>query len=202
MLHLTSQSIGRKKGPGGSSWFDVEIDGKCSTPACPRGGRPTRTAWSDCVPPTGLCQAATPSITCATLTDFNGIALASIWSDTAMSGSADRKRYVVQTNPKVIARCIIDDDRPGDFVIDPTCGGGTSALWPNSTVDVGSPSTPHVWLSPSPASGLDGGLRLLPARPARARRGWGLRLRDQPRVTLGQIAKSEDPETVAVRPAP
>ena len=32
LASLTSQSIGRKKGPGASSWFDVEIDGKSFDP--------------------------------------------------------------------------------------------------------------------------------------------------------------------------
>ena len=82
-----------------------------------------------------------------------GLLLATIGPTRRCQGSADRKRYVVQTNPKVIARCIMMTTDPGDLVIDPTCGGGTSRLWPNSTVDVGSPSTPHVWLSPLPESG-------------------------------------------------
>jgi hypothetical protein len=71
------------------------------------------------------------------LDDFNGIAVTNIavtniWTDTAMSGSADRKRYVVHTNPKVIARCITMTTDPGDLVLDSTCGGGTTATSANS----------------------------------------------------------------------
>ena len=41
---------------------------------------------------------------------------------------ADPKIYVVQTNPpKVIQRCILMTTDPGDLVLDPTCGSGTTA---------------------------------------------------------------------------
>ena len=35
--------------------------------------------------------------------------------------------YVVQTNPKVIQRCLLMTTDPGDLVLDPTCGSGTTA---------------------------------------------------------------------------
>ena len=35
--------------------------------------------------------------------------------------------YVVQTNPKVIERCVVMTPDPGDLVLDPTCGFGTTA---------------------------------------------------------------------------
>ena len=35
--------------------------------------------------------------------------------------------YVVQTNPKVIQRCVLMTTDPGDLVFDPTCGSGTTA---------------------------------------------------------------------------
>lgn len=46
------------------------------------------------------------------------------WQDTV---GADGKRYVVQTNSKVIERCVLMCTDPGDLVIDPTCGSGTTA---------------------------------------------------------------------------
>lgn len=47
-----------------------------------------------------------------------------MWMDT--QGATD-KEYVVQTSSKVIERCILMTTDPGDLVLDPTCGGGTSA---------------------------------------------------------------------------
>lgn len=61
------------------------------------------------------------------LDDFAGIALTNNWTDVASSFMAD-KRYVVQTNPRVIARCVLMTTDPGDLVLDPTCGSGTTAF--------------------------------------------------------------------------
>jgi adenine-specific DNA-methyltransferase len=52
--------------------------------------------------------------------------LSNLWSDTA-SGSGMDKIYVVQTSVKVIERCILMTTDPGDLVLDPTCGSGTTA---------------------------------------------------------------------------
>jgi len=46
------------------------------------------------------------------------------WSDTV---GADDKSYVVQTNTEVVKRCILMATDPGDLVLDPTCGSGTTA---------------------------------------------------------------------------
>jgi adenine-specific DNA-methyltransferase len=53
--------------------------------------------------------------------------ITNLWMDTATSGFADQKVYVVQTNPKVVERCILMTTDPGDLVLDPTCGSGTTA---------------------------------------------------------------------------
>ena len=52
--------------------------------------------------------------------------LSNLWADTA-SGSGMDKVYVVQTSAKVIQRCILMTTDPGDLVLDPTCGSGTTA---------------------------------------------------------------------------
>ena len=49
------------------------------------------------------------------------------WADTGIAGFASNKVYVVQTNEKVIERCVLMTTDPGDLVLDPTCGSGTSA---------------------------------------------------------------------------
>ena len=62
------------------------------------------------------------------LDDFEAYPLGNMWDDTGTSGFASDKRYVVQTNPRVITRCVLMTTDPGDLVLDPTCGGGTTAL--------------------------------------------------------------------------
>jgi adenine-specific DNA-methyltransferase len=59
--------------------------------------------------------------------DFALFPLTSLWTDTAVSGFADPRMYVVQTSPLVVQRCVLMSSDPGDLVLDPTCGGGTTA---------------------------------------------------------------------------
>lgn len=49
------------------------------------------------------------------------------WTDTATGNFTDDKLYVVQTGSKVIERCMLMCSDPGDLVLDPTCGSGTTA---------------------------------------------------------------------------
>ncbi|TIV99246.1 MAG: site-specific DNA-methyltransferase, partial [Mesorhizobium sp.] len=56
--------------------------------------------------------------------DFRAYPVSNIWTDTA--GSPD-KTYVVQTSPAVVQRCVLMTTDPGDLVLDPTCGSGTTA---------------------------------------------------------------------------
>jgi adenine-specific DNA-methyltransferase len=59
--------------------------------------------------------------------DFPVFPGANLWVDTVTSGFAAQKIYVVQTNPTIIERCLLMTTNPGDLVLDPTCGGGTTA---------------------------------------------------------------------------
>jgi adenine-specific DNA-methyltransferase len=61
------------------------------------------------------------------LDDFPYRPLIDIWDDTRTSGFGEPKVYAVQTNPRVIARCVLLTTDPGDLVFDPTCGSGTTA---------------------------------------------------------------------------
>ncbi len=61
------------------------------------------------------------------LDDLAVTPIVNVWTDTA-SGSGMQKIYVVQTNRIVIQRCILMTTDPGDIVLDPTCGSGTSAF--------------------------------------------------------------------------
>ena len=61
------------------------------------------------------------------LRDFNVTPILNIWLDTQISGYGADRSYVVQTLPKVIERCILMSTDPGDLVLDPTCGSGTTA---------------------------------------------------------------------------
>jgi adenine-specific DNA-methyltransferase len=58
--------------------------------------------------------------------DYAAVPISNMWTDTM--GTADRDNaYVVHTPTKVLSRCILMATNPGDLVLDPTCGGGTTA---------------------------------------------------------------------------
>ena len=61
------------------------------------------------------------------LNDFPVLPINNLWTDVGISGFSDRKKYVVQTGIKVVQRCILMTTDPGDLVLDPTCGSGTTA---------------------------------------------------------------------------
>jgi adenine-specific DNA-methyltransferase len=61
------------------------------------------------------------------LDDFPVQPIINLWDDTNRAGYIDEKRYVVQTSTKVIERCLLMTTDPGDLVLDPTCGSGTTA---------------------------------------------------------------------------
>ena len=57
--------------------------------------------------------------------DFEYKVFHSVWLG---FGGASNMRYVVETNTKILERCILMATDPGDLVLDPTCGSGTSAF--------------------------------------------------------------------------
>lgn len=57
--------------------------------------------------------------------DYPVSEIPNVWMDTQ---GASEKRYVVQTTEEIIQRCMLMTTDPGDLVLDPTCGSGTTAF--------------------------------------------------------------------------
>jgi adenine-specific DNA-methyltransferase len=61
--------------------------------------------------------------------DFPVFAINNVWTDLGgVQSRADPKVYVVQTGTSVVERCLLMATDPGDLVLDPTCGSGTTAM--------------------------------------------------------------------------
>jgi len=60
--------------------------------------------------------------------DFPVRTFSNVWTDTQTGAFTEDKVYVVQTNTKVVERCMLMTTDPGDLVLDPTCGSGTTAF--------------------------------------------------------------------------
>ena len=123
---MTSQAMGREKGEGAASWFPVQMDGREITP-------PTTSRWKtnkDGMRRLGASQriaAAGGGLSYIRFhNDFPVFPITDLWSDT-QSGSAMDKVYVVQTSQRIVERCLLMTTDPGDLVLDPTCGSGTTA---------------------------------------------------------------------------
>ena len=63
--------------------------------------------------------------------EFGYVPMDNMWIDTTATGTrksaGDKKIFIVQTMTKVVARCLLMTTDPGDLVLDPTCGSGTTA---------------------------------------------------------------------------
>jgi adenine-specific DNA-methyltransferase len=62
------------------------------------------------------------------LDDYPILPFNNVWSDTVISGFTSNRTYVVETSTKVVERCLLMATDPGDLVLDPTCGSGTTAF--------------------------------------------------------------------------
>ncbi len=123
---LTSEAQGRTKGEGAASWFPVEFEGRKFSPGNKRWK--TNEAGMESLRAAERLIAGKSSLSYVRfLDDFPAFPITNLWDDT-QSGSAMDKVYVVQTNTKVVQRCILMTTDPGDLVLDPTNGSGTAAV--------------------------------------------------------------------------
>jgi adenine-specific DNA-methyltransferase len=125
--NITSQSVGRDKGEGAASWFPVRISGREITPNIKVRWKTNELGMSRLMKAGRLSPAKNSLNYLRKLKDFTAVARHHIWTDTIISGSSLEKNYVVETLPFVVQRCILMTTDPGDLVLDPTCGSGTSA---------------------------------------------------------------------------
>jgi adenine-specific DNA-methyltransferase len=125
--NLTSQSVGRQKGEGAASWFPVEFERRVLRPS-------EKVRWK--TNEQGMARLKIAGRLEAThsglyyvryFDDFPVFPISDMWTDTGIAGFVSEKVYVVETSPKVVERCLLMATDPGDLVLDPTCGSGTTA---------------------------------------------------------------------------
>lgn len=131
------------------------------------------------------------------LDDFSGSALGNVWTDAI--GAVPEKRYVVQTAAKVVARCVLMTTDPGDLVLDPTCGSGTTAFVAEQygrrwiTID-----TSRVAMAIARERLLTAKFDYYKLLDQQRGVDGGLQHRTLDRVTLRSIARGEEPEKVTL----
>ena len=122
---LTSQRQGRDTGPNSAMGFKYVFQDRSFVPSRGRGWTTTQSGL-DRLARAGRIGRSGESINYKRyFVDAPVFETYNIWDDT-QSGSGMEKTYVVQTNVKVIERCILMTTDPGDLVLDPTCGSCTT----------------------------------------------------------------------------
>ncbi len=110
-----------------SSRFDFEFSGKQYRPPGSRGWSTGRDGLNRLHAAGRLWAAGTTLMWKYFHEDYAFKPRVSLWDDIRSSGFGTEKVYVVQTQPEVIQRCVNMASDPGDLVLDPTCGSGTTA---------------------------------------------------------------------------
>jgi adenine-specific DNA-methyltransferase len=124
---LQSQSMGRAKGEGAASWFPVELDGKTWLPSQRNRWKTNEAGMNRLKAARRLQATGTGLYYVRYFDDFPATAMSDVWDDTVIAGFTSQKAYAVETSTKVVQRCILMTTDPGDLVLDPTCGSGTTA---------------------------------------------------------------------------
>jgi adenine-specific DNA-methyltransferase len=120
--NLTSQTTR----VGQTTVFPVKLNGRDYTPT--KGGWKTNRVGMEHLKKADRLMALGNTLSYVRFfDDFRVFSLVNQWDDTTTAGFGDPKLYVVQTNTKVVERCLLMTTDPGDLVIDPTCGSGTTA---------------------------------------------------------------------------
>ncbi|UKJ74260.1 site-specific DNA-methyltransferase [Azospirillum brasilense] len=125
--NLTSQSMGREKGEGAASWFDVQVDGSVFRPSLQNRWKTNKTGMSRLVMARRVEARGSSLSYVRFVEDFPVVPINNIWRDVKFSSRAEDKAYIVQTAARMVQRCILMATDPGDLVLDPTCGSGTTA---------------------------------------------------------------------------
>lgn len=107
--------------------FPVELDGRSFMPAGERGWSTNAEGMKRLVEEDRLLGLGNSLRFKRFLDDYPVSPLSNFWSDTVVSGYGEKRLYVVQTLSRVVQRCIHMTSDPGDLVLDPTCGSGTTA---------------------------------------------------------------------------
>jgi len=203
---------------GPSTRFEVEFEGKSYLPSTTRG-------WSTNVDGIRRLVAsnrviALPSVICYKryADSFPYSPTSNSWTDTII-GTFTRKVYVVQTADLAVQRCILMTTDPGDLVLDPTCGSGTTTYvaeqWGRRWITVDTSRValalartrlmtaryPYYLLSDSPegvrqAAEMRGQVPPLPLPRTKGDVKQGFVYRQAPHIMLRDIARNEEIDTI------
>ena len=106
--------------------FPIELNGRSFEPTAGRSWSSNREGMGRLITAGRIAPTGTTLSYLRYLDDFPVNPIPNLWNDTA-SGSGMDKVYVVQSSTKIVERCLLMTTDPGDLLVDPTCGSGTTA---------------------------------------------------------------------------
>lgn len=118
------QIIATSSGHGGNTAFPVEFQGQDFLPTANRHWSTHAQGFRRLVGADRIAASKAGLRYVRFFDDFVAQTTNNIWTEV---GTATDKKYVVETGPTVIQRCLLMTTDPGDLVLDPTCGSGTTA---------------------------------------------------------------------------
>ena len=125
------------------------------------------------------------------LDDYPVADVKNVWIDTGGGALVHEKLYVVQTATKIIERCLLMTTDPGDLVLDPTCGSGTTAYvaegWGRRWITI---DTSRVAVALARQRLLTGNFDYYKLRDESAGVTGGFINKTVPHITLGGIAQN------------
>jgi adenine-specific DNA-methyltransferase len=128
--NLTSQSVGRDKGEGAASWFGVNFEGRVTKPSLSVRWKTNQQGFDRLIRADRVESSSGNNLGYVRfLDDYPAYELTDVWADTlGQNQFGGTKIYVVQTALSAVERCLLMATDPGDLVVDPTCGSGTTAF--------------------------------------------------------------------------
>ena len=104
--------------------FNFELDGKTYSPKMGKSWKTNPRGMARAIKACKILHGRTMPSYRFEFSDFPVQEHANVWTTT--QGASD-KSYVVETSDRIIERCLLMTTDPGDLVLDPTCGSGTTA---------------------------------------------------------------------------
>lgn len=195
--NLMSQSEGRQKGHGAACWFPVEVEGREFLPNQRSRWKTNENGMANLKASKRLQALKNTLGYVRFLDDFPVFAISNVWTDIGgIQSRSEGKLYVVQTAAEAAKRCILMTTDPGDLVLDPTCGSGTTAYvaeqWGRRWITI---DTSRIALNIAKT-------RLMTANfpyyelydQERCDLRLGFQYKKVPHITLGSIANGEPPK--------
>jgi adenine-specific DNA-methyltransferase len=197
--HYTTENL-VSSGYTATCIFPIEFEGRIFNPSSGKSWKTTKEGIQKLIASRRLQAQGSTVRYVLFYDDYPVSRLTNLWPD--LAGSPD-KVYVVQTNLKVVQRCLLMTTDPGDLVFDPTCGSGTTAFvaeqWGRRWITCDTSRVATTLAKQRLMGSAFDYYRL--AHPDEGI-GSGLLYRMVPHITLGSIAQNEAaaPETLYDQP--